>query len=116
MEAAKARIPEESYNRCLFDIEKLRNPVAVPFHWKDGGKFKCERDEEEQEQVQEEDGLCVEQVVPDNLCAQGYKRINEWATERARKGTIAVESMVMFTSYVKEESHGEALGGCGATW
>ena len=129
LEAAKARIPEESYNRCLLDIEKLRNPVAVPFHWKDGGKFKCELEEQEREreQGQDEDELLVDQVVPDNPCARGYKSINGWATEQARQGTIAVGSMVMFTSYVTaknptkqrwqaEVPGGEAKGRNKALW
>ena len=42
LQAARARLPQESYDRCLHDIERLRNPVSIPFHWEDGGKFKKE--------------------------------------------------------------------------
>lgn len=46
LEAARPRLPQESYERCLYDIERLRNPVSIPFHWEDGGKFKKEQQKE----------------------------------------------------------------------
>ena len=42
LQAARARVPQASYDRCMYDIERLRNPISIPFHWKDGGKFKKE--------------------------------------------------------------------------
>jgi hypothetical protein len=48
--AVRDRVPQESYDRCLVDIEKVRNPPQIDFHWEDGGKFQCE-DEDSQDKV-----------------------------------------------------------------
>ena len=121
--AVRERVSKESYDRCLYDIEKLRNPVSIPFHWEDGGRFKKELLSKAPEQVRafclladgetflkcpcrlQDEGVVVEDVVPDNQCASSkYKSVNQWATARAREGHIAIGSMVLFTECVSEKN------------
>ena len=95
--AVKGRISEDSFQSCTRDIEKLRNPPKIPFHWKDGGRFA--KDQQASVPAEEEEDMALVPFESENQCVSKYRNRSEWATASVAKDKVSVGSMVLFTSY-----------------
>jgi hypothetical protein len=49
--------------------------------------------------LQDDEVLVVQELVPENHCAQRYTSVNDWATSQVREKNIAQGSIVYFSSY-----------------